>query len=45
MRYKIYTKTEKAWDTMFQAISRAKSSIFFEMYIFADDTSDTHDFI
>lgn len=45
MRYKIYTKTEKAWDAMFQAISKAKSSILFEMYIFVDDTSDTHDFI
>lgn len=45
MRYKIYTKTEKAWDAMFQAINRAKSSIFFEMYTFTDDTSDSHDFI
>ena len=45
MRYKIYTKTEKAWDAMLETISRAKSSILFEMYIFVDDTSDTHDFI
>ncbi len=45
MRYKIYTKNESAWDSMFQAISRAESSILFEMYIFVDDTSDTHDFI
>ncbi len=45
MRYKIYTKTEKAWDAMLYAISHAKSSILLEMYIFADDTSDSHDFI
>ncbi len=45
MRYKIYTKTEKAWDAMFSAISHAKSSILFEMYTFLDDTTDTHDFI
>jgi len=45
MRYKIYTKTEEAWDAMLYVISRAKNSIFFEMYIFVDDTLDTHDFI
>lgn len=45
MRYKIYTKTEKVWDAMLYAISHAKSSILFEMYIFVDDTSDSHDFI
>jgi len=45
MRYKIYTSNEKAWDAMLTAIRRAKNSIFFEMYIFVDDTHDTHDFI
>jgi cardiolipin synthase A/B len=45
MRYKLYTKTEKAWDAMLHAISHAKTSILFEMYIFVDDTSDSHDFI
>ena len=45
MHYKIYTKTEKAWDAMLHTISHAKSSILFEMYIFVDDTSDSHDFI
>lgn len=45
MRYKIYTKTEKAWDSMCQALNKAKSSIFFEMYTFLDDTEDTHDFV
>ncbi|HEV7423916.1 MAG TPA: phosphatidylserine/phosphatidylglycerophosphate/cardiolipin synthase family protein [Candidatus Paceibacterota bacterium] len=45
MRYKIYTKTEKAWDAMLTAISRAKSSILFEMYTFVDNTADSHDFI
>ncbi len=45
MRYEIYTKTEKAWDAMLRAISHAKKSIFIEMYIFENNTSDTHDFI
>ncbi len=45
MRYKIYTKTEKAWDAMLSTIANAKSSILIEMYIFAEDTSDTHNFI
>lgn len=45
MRYKIYTKTEQAWDAMLESISDAKSSIFLEMYIFSDNTSDTHDFV
>lgn len=45
MRYKIYTKTEKAWDSMFFAMNKAKSSIFFEMYTFIDNTGDTHDFV
>ncbi len=43
--YKVYTKNENAWDSMLEAISKAESSILFEMYIFVDDTSDTHDFI
>lgn len=45
MRYKIYTKTEKAWDAMLHAISKAKSTILFEMYTFIDNTEDTHNFI
>jgi len=45
MRYKIYTKTEKAWDAMLYALNHAKSSVFFEMYTFVDNTEDTHDFI
>ncbi|MCF7834109.1 MAG: phosphatidylserine/phosphatidylglycerophosphate/cardiolipin synthase family protein [Candidatus Pacebacteria bacterium] len=43
MRYKLYTKTEKAWDAMFHTIKRARHSIFLEMYIFSDDTN--YDFI
>lgn len=45
MRYRIYTKTEKAWDAMFSVIRHAKSSIFLEMYTFVDNTEDSHDFI
>lgn len=45
MRYKLYTKTEKAWDAMFSSIQKAKSSILLEMYIFSDDTAESHDFM
>ncbi|OGI65088.1 hypothetical protein A3A95_04510 [Candidatus Nomurabacteria bacterium RIFCSPLOWO2_01_FULL_39_18] len=45
MRYKLYAKTEQAWDAMLDNINQAKSSIFLEMYIFSDNTSDTHDFV
>lgn len=45
MRYKIYTNTEKAWDAMLGSIQQAKSSIFFEMYIFSDNTKESHDFV
>src|SRR3989338_1128369 len=45
MRYKVYSKTEKAWDAMLEALKEARSSILLEMYIFVDDTEDTHDFI
>lgn len=45
MRYKIYTKTEQAWDAMLNTINQAKSSIFLEMYIFSDNTSDSHNFV
>ncbi|MEK9182504.1 MAG: phosphatidylserine/phosphatidylglycerophosphate/cardiolipin synthase family protein [Patescibacteria group bacterium] len=45
VRYKIYTKTEQVWDAMLESINQARSSIFLEMYIFSDNTSDTHDFV
>src|SRR3989344_736318 len=31
MRYKLYAKTEQAWDAMLDNINQAKSSIFIEM--------------
>ena len=45
MKYKLYTKSNAAWDAMLSAISGAKESIYIEMYIFLDDTSESHDFI
>jgi len=45
MNYKIYTTSSKAWDGMLGEITKARQSVFLEMYIFADDTSGSHDFI
>lgn len=45
MRYKFYTTSNKAWDGILNAIDRAQKSIFIEMYIFLDDTHQTHDFL
>ena len=45
MQYKLYTTSIKAWDAMIEAIDGAKKSIFLEMYIFLDDTEESHDFI
>ncbi|EKE19900.1 MAG: hypothetical protein ACD_8C00088G0002 [uncultured bacterium] len=45
MRYKLYTTSFSAWDAMIEAIDGAKKSIFLEMYIFLDDTTESHDFI
>lgn len=45
MKYKLYTTSFKAWDAMLQSIEDAKKSIFLEMYIFLDDTKQSHDFI
>ncbi|MBT3817279.1 MAG: phosphatidylserine/phosphatidylglycerophosphate/cardiolipin synthase family protein [Candidatus Magasanikbacteria bacterium] len=35
--YTIYSKTEDAWDGMYEAIVQAQFSIYWEMYIFEDD--------
>lgn len=45
MSYKFYTISSKAWDGILRAIDKAEKSIFIEMYIFLDDTSQTHDFL
>jgi len=45
MKYKLYTTSQKAWDGMFQAMSRAQKSIYLEMFIFLDDTQNTHNFL
>ena len=44
MNYKFFTNSQKSWQAMFEAISQAKRSIYFEMYIFQDDMTD-FDFI
>jgi cardiolipin synthase len=38
MKYRFFTNSKKAWANMYEAISLAESSIFFEMYIFEDNT-------
>lgn len=35
--YQIYSTTSEAWDAMYEAIKNAKSSIYWEIYILADD--------
>jgi cardiolipin synthase A/B len=45
MKYRLYTNSQSAWDGMIAAILAAKKSIYIEMYIFLDDTKNTHDFL
>lgn len=45
MKYKLYTTSYRAWDAMLQSIVDARKSIYLEMYIFLDDTKQSHDFI
>jgi len=45
MKYRLYTTSKKAWSAMIKSIAQAKKSIYIEMYIFLDDTTDSHDFI
>ncbi len=45
MHYKFYTTSHKAWDGIIAAIDSAEKSIYIEMYIFLDDTRQTHDFL
>lgn len=45
MKYKLYTTSCKAWDAMIESIEQAKKCIYLEMYIFLDDTRQSHDFI
>lgn len=45
MKYSLYTTSYKAWDAMLKSIEDAQKSIFLEMYIFLDDTKQSHDFI
>jgi cardiolipin synthase len=45
MRYKFYTTSIKAWDGIWSALNQAQQSIFIEMYIFLDDTNQTHNFL
>ncbi len=45
MKYRLYTTSQKAWDGMIKEIEKAKKTIYIEMFIFLDDTKNTHDFI
>lgn len=35
--YDVYASSKEAWDAMYQTIQTAKKSVYWEMYIFADD--------
>ncbi len=45
MKYRLYNKSYKAWDAMLAELLLAKKSIYIEMFIFLDDTQETHDFV
>lgn len=45
MKYRLYTTSQKAWDGTLSAIKKAKHSIYIEMFIFLDDTKNTHNFV
>lgn len=45
MHYKFYTTSVKAWDGILRELEKAQTSIYIEMYIFLDDTNETHDFL
>lgn len=44
MNYKFYTTSVKAWDAILADLIEAKQSIYIEMYIFLNDTNQTHNF-
>lgn len=44
MKYRLYSTSLKAWDAMLEVIKQAQKSIYIEMYIFLDDTGESHDF-
>lgn len=44
-KYRLYTTSWRAWNAMLSAIRHARESVFLEMYIFLDDTQESHDFI
>lgn len=45
MAFKLYTNSHSTWTAMLDAVRTAKQSIYLEMYIFSDDTKETHDFV
>jgi len=45
MKYRLYTTSHSAWDSMFTAMSVATKSIYIEMYTLLGDTQTTHDFL
>lgn len=45
MKYRLYTRTRKFWDALWKDIKKAQISIYLEMYIFLDDTKESHNFV
>lgn len=44
MKYKFFTKSEKAWKAMFEAVQEAQRSVFLESFILTDDPQTHHFF-
>lgn len=42
---KFYSSSESAWTAMLRSIRSAKTAIYWEIYIFNNDTLATHDFV
>lgn len=43
-KHQFYTNSESAWSAMLGAIKQARKSIYWEIYIFEDDTSSEYNF-
>ena len=45
MKYKLFTRTTTFRGALRKDLQKAKKSIYIEMYIFIDDTTDKYNFI
>lgn len=45
MRYRLYKKSERAWDAIMAEMEKAQKSIYLETYIFDPKAMENHDFL